>query len=222
LVLAALLNLDFLGWRRLAFLTPGAVAISLFVPACLAAGGLLAWVSGALLPVRAAKLAAAAIVLGISLWGATHMREVVNPQTVLVQPADLTALQWVRDNVPPEAKFAVNVWRWLGNTYAGSDAGYWLPLLTGRSSVLPPALYTITTSPATVLQINEFLEPWADVHTLDATEVARLHAAGVTHLFIGSRGGHLQPDKLVNSPWLRLIYHADSVYIFELKDPPPA
>lgn len=221
----ALLNLDLLGWRRLAFLTPGAVAISVFVPACLAAGGLLAWGCGLLTPVRGGKLTVVTLttvilVAGLSVWGATRMRDVVNPETVLVDPADLTALEWVREHVPADAKFAVNTRRWLGNTYAGSDAGYWLPILTGRGSVLPPALYTITTSPAVVLEINEFLEPWAEVETIDAAEAARLQAAGVTHLFIGSRGGELRPDALMNNPWLRLIYDADSVYIFELQAPP--
>ena len=92
---------------------------------------------------RSFQLGHSAFIAGFSilaLWGAWNLRDVVNPATVLATPADLTAISWVSEHTPPDARFLINAAPWLG-TGRGSDGGWWLLPLAGRWTSTPPALY---------------------------------------------------------------------------------
>jgi hypothetical protein len=55
-----------------------------------------------------------------------------------VQRADLQAFEWIRANVNPEAKFLISSeFSYTGRAVTASDAGMWLPLLTGRNVSVP-------------------------------------------------------------------------------------
>lgn len=215
---AFLLNLSAFGLPPITIAHNSAGVITLFLPLCCAGAGLLAWAGGELLPDRFARGATAALVVLIGTWGAHSMTDIVNPATVLAEPADVQALHWIEENTPPDARFAVNVWLWQGRTYAGSDGGYWIEVLTDRDSILPPALYTTTAPADTVRHINAFLDAWNGTETVDEETYQRLRDAGVTHIYVGPRGGHLKPEMLRESPYLRLIYEDRGAYIFQLMD----
>ena len=217
---AAVLNTDALGLPRLPFLSLNAAAITLFLPASLAAAGLVAWASGAVIPPRRARLAVLVLTAALAGHGAANMRDIINPQTVLVASEDMPALTWIRDHTPPDARFAVNAWRWFGVSYAGSDAGYWIPALTDRQSILPPALYALTLEREQILQINSLLDAWtASPDLSDPALINRLRAEGVTHIYLGGRSDPSQAEALANLPALELLYARGSVYIFRLKQP---
>lgn len=213
------LNLDTFGLPPITIVHNSAGVITLFLPLSLAAAGLLAWVIGESMPGRFAEGATMALVLLIGTWGAHSMTDIVNPVTVLAEPADVRALHWIEDNTPPDAKFAVNVWPWQSATYAGSDGGYWIEVLTDRDSIVPPALYTTSASPDAVRRTNEFLDVWNGTETIDEQMYQRLRDAGVTHIYVGPRGGHLKSEMLRESAYLQLAYGEDGAYIFELRNP---
>lgn len=217
-LLAALLNLNWFGLPVIRIASNNSAIIALFVPVCLAAAGWVAWALGQLAPLGWAEMVTGLVALGLTIGGAQGMREVVNPVTVLATPADRVAMRWIRENVGPQARFAVQVWRWQGPIYAGADGGYWLQLLTDRESVLPPALYSAELGTELVAKTQAFLESWVQVQDVN-TEASRqlLLDDGVTHLYVGPRQGHLQPDLLRLSPFLDLIYDRDGVLIFEVK-----
>ncbi|MDQ7030666.1 MAG: hypothetical protein Q9O62_13240 [Ardenticatenia bacterium] len=222
LLTALLLNLEKVGLRPLRFVHNGAGVITLFLPLSLAAAGWLAFATGVLVPYRFQRLVTTLLVLGVGTWGAWGMRSIVNPVTVLAYPADVQAMRWIRDMMPPDALFAVNVWRWQGNTFAGQDGGYWIQILTDRPTIVPPALYSVAAPRDVVTSINALLEPWSQADSLDDPRLrAMLRERGVTHIYIGAKGGHMKPENLINSPYTRLIYENAGVYIFELVDNPP-
>ncbi len=222
-VLTALaLNLEKVGLRPLRFITNGAGVITLFMPLSLAAAGWSAFLTGVVVPQRHQRLVTGMLVLAVGAWGAWGMRSIVNPVTVLAYPADVQAMRWIRDMVPADAVFAVNAWRWQGNTFAGQDGGYWIHVLTDRRTVLPPALYTVAAPRDVVARTNAFLEQWAQADSLEDPRLrAMLREQGVTHIYIGAKGGHMKPDKLLSSPYVRLLYENAGVYIFELVDTAP-
>ncbi len=136
------------------------------------------------------------------------------------------ALHWIRQHTPPDARFAVNAWLWYGSTYAGSDAGYWIPVLTDRQSILPPVLYSLTLPRPAVEEINARLAAWsADPLLTDPAQLERLRANGVTHIYVGGRSSEAQAGMqagaqaaaLAQLPDLELLYARDSVYIFRIK-----
>ena len=215
-----LLNTQAAGLPRIAFLSLGAAAITFFAPVSLSSAGLVTWATGAIIPVRWLKISSVALTVGVAAWGAAGMRDIINPQTILVDAEDVPALLWIRDNTPPNARFGVDTWRWQGNTYAGADAGYWISVLTDRQTITLPALYTLTASRETVLDANRFLEQWAPAQSLGNREIVEaLRSGDVTHLFVGHRARHLDAAQLAQSPDLELLYDDDSVYIFRLTDP---
>lgn len=211
------LNLDRLGLPSIGFLNNNAAVITFFAPLSLFAGGIAAWVTGVLIPKRWLSIAMIGITLVAGSWGAYQMRRIVNPVTTLVHQADLTALAWIRESTPPDALFAVSVKPWLGDTYAGTDAGYWIPVLSDRNTILPPALYTSVMPYDEVLQMNQFFDAWSQINDLDNPDVRRqLKTMGVTHIYLGSRGGHLVLPTFFDKPYVRPVFAEGGVHIYEL------
>jgi hypothetical protein len=142
-----------------------------------------------------------------------------------VSPADLAAMAWLRANTPPTALVAGNGFgqEWGPEAVQGSDAGVWIPVLAGRRSALPP-VPSYNERPAQANYISHAIALVRDTQAIQAADPASaaagwadLRAAGVTHLYIGSRGGVLDPARLLAQPaQTRLAFHQDDVWIFAL------
>jgi len=142
---------------------------------------------------------------------------IINPATVLVTPADLDGLDWVQTHLPAEAVVLINGWEWLNGTWAGSDGGAWIWPLTGRRTTIPPADYAYA-SAAWQKEVNDFNAQAAQIVEADAPEtLALLRGAGVTHVFIGARGGTLKPEMFMGKRNYSLLYSNGSDWIFSLK-----
>jgi hypothetical protein len=204
-------------------------AISLFVPGAIVAGwGGDRWWSGARVwAVHSGPAArrALGVVLGgllaglaayAGLEGALTQVNIVNPSTVLATVDDAAALNWIQQNAPPEAVFLVNGWVWQNTTWASPDGAIWLWPLTGRKTTLPPVDYTFMADGGAA--VNAFnaraaqIQDWTTPAALDL-----LRQAGVTHVFIGAKGGNLKPEMFVDKPDYRLLYTNGAAWVFELR-----
>jgi hypothetical protein len=154
-----------------------------------------------------------------AVFGVHQQITILNEQTILAQTADLAALQWADKHLPVQAKVAVNSWRWLGNTWAGADGGAWLVPLTGRASTTPPVDYLYNRT--LFEEVRLFNEAAAAVEEWSTPEQADwLRQQGVTHIFIGAKGGFFEPADLAQNPEMQMIYGRDGVFIFALTDNP--
>jgi hypothetical protein len=204
-------------------------AISLFVPGALPLGwgldGLAGWAAATwrqpAVAQRALGLGAGLALAGLAgyaaIAGLAAQVGVLNPATVLAAAADREALDWARANTPPEAYFAVNGWAWQLDLWAAADGGAWLLPLAGRQSTLPPVDYAFGADPwrGEVEQLNRAL---AGMEGLSAeARLALLRRAGVTHVFIGQRGGPLRPEMFANSPDYELLFSNGAAWIFALR-----
>lgn len=197
-----------------------ALVIAFFVPLSFGVGCLGGWGMDRVrswLPERwhgAYGWTAAAAVTAIALWGAADMLTVVNPVTILATRDDLAAIAWIGENIPPDAKFLVNARPWQEGVYMGTDGGYWIPLLTGRATTLPPALYFYG-APEYLAHVTAVAEATATVSSADDAALRRvIEGEGVTHVYIGARGGALQPEFFLDDPHYRTLYSTGSVWIF--------
>ena len=67
-------------------------------------------------------------------------------------------------------------------------------------------------------RVNAFNRELAAVEEWDAPQtLGLLRDRGVTHLFIGERGGNLRPEALVNSPHYRLLASNGAAWLFEIE-----
>ena len=162
-----------------------------------------------------ARTGAGVTLAALLLFGVRNQIAIVNPETVLTHPADLDGLRWVDAHLAAEATVAVNSWQWLGTTWAGSDGGAWLVPLTGRRSTTPPADYIY--DPELAVTVADFNRAAQEVGDWSAPAAARwLRSQGVTHIFVGHRGGFFDPAALARNPQMHMDYAADGVFVFSL------
>ncbi|NJO05360.1 MAG: hypothetical protein HC876_07460, partial [Chloroflexaceae bacterium] len=59
----------------------------------------------------------------------------------------MTALEWIEQNTAPTSQFLINTTGWFSHVDRGTDGGWWITPLTGRSTSLPPACIPMPTLP---------------------------------------------------------------------------
>ena len=222
-------DLSWLGLRGTWFIHGTSAAISYWLPAGLFIGwlasdlalGPIHWIHRAAHKRGGAVALSAVLTFGLtvasisSAWGQVDR---VNEATVLLRETDLPAIEWVGDNLPQDSLILINTRPWMSDMRMGSDAGWWLPYLTGHRVTFPALLYTHG-EPSYRDPIAQLAQAVDTTESLDDAALLRLLAeAGVTHLFVGTRGGPLEPQNLTGPSYVELYRHGPTrVYSF---DPP--
>jgi hypothetical protein len=143
---------------------------------------------------------------------------VSNPATVLATADDLSALTWVEHNLPQDAVVLVNGWEWVPTVWSASDGGVWLWPLTGRRTTAPPLDYV--ESAEWRREVEAFHERLAGIQRAGSPDaLALLREAGVTHVFMGARGGTLKPEMFMDDPNYRLLFTNGAAWVFEVVEP---
>ncbi len=210
-------------------LTNFALLIAAYLPGALLAGGL----AGGLLRRLRQPLALAGVTLlvaGLAWWGAGARLRDVNPDaTAMVTGADLRAAQWIAANTPADARFLINGFFPNPGAVVGSDAGWWLPLIAHRQTVLPPLLYISEQGPRPDYRvwINQVYARLYASGVGSPEMLSLLRERGVTHVYLGQLEGRvgynngvdqaLTPELLLASPYFRSVYHEDHVWVFALR-----
>ncbi|MCA1554024.1 MAG: hypothetical protein LC737_06570, partial [Chloroflexi bacterium] len=181
------------------------------------------------------------VVLAIGLivvmgWGINWQMSVLDPSFQLLTPADWRAMQWIRDNTPQDSRFLVNSFPAFGGTLlAGSDGGWWLPLLTGRKSNLPPITYgtELWNDPDYYRQVNALGETLRGKSLYDPSPIRvdltqprlvnALRMEGIQYVYHGAHANpppgaadYIDVQPLLHSPTFRLVYERGGVEIFQI------
>ncbi len=208
-----------------------AVIISLYIPVALISGWLL---SQAITLLSHRKAHVWQIVPGLVLccvagWaGWQPMRQVKPLEYALVTRPDSQAMTWIEQNTPANALFLVEGFRIYGGTSAvGADAGWWIPLFTGRANTMPPQYAMLNERPAQPGYTRRVVDLVATLETHSPASAEGLTVLcdwGITHVYIGQGQGRIgsgaiplfAPADLRTSPAFDLVYHQDRVSIFAL------
>lgn len=220
-VTIALINPHLIGLPGTGLLTNFAGAIALYLPASILIGALvdegITWLAGR---AQFAGYGLGVALLLVGLWGARQQAGCLDPAFQLVTPSDEQAMSWIRESTPSSARFLVNAFfAYGGSLVVGSDAGWWIPLLTGRSNTIPPINYGSEASvdPNYWFEVNEFVRRLQNAPLDDPATVQLLRENGVTHVYLGEKGGPLlKLEELQRSAAYRPVYHQGQVWIFEL------
>ncbi|MBN1371474.1 MAG: hypothetical protein JW987_06000 [Anaerolineaceae bacterium] len=177
-----------------------------------------------------ARWAGVALILPVFLVATLGFKDritVLDPikHSLLTRP-DEKAMAWIDQNLPEDAIFLVNSFlAFRGSSAVGSDGGWWLPVAGHRSTTLPPLLYDIEEGP------RPDYKAWVNLLTaaiegsgVTSPEVQQmLKERGVTHVYIGQQQGRvnnsgtvLDPLKLAEDTFFRIVYHHDHVWVFEI------
>jgi hypothetical protein len=161
-----------------------------------------------------------AIVLTLAAgFVASHVRVTdVEPYRYFVTPEDMEAMQWIRENTPEDALFAVNTYFWLPQAPHGTDAGYWIPYFTGRRTTAGGMLLHLGSKDykSKIVSASQSVEQLED----DLLALSDLRAQGVDYIYIGRKGDFsnsgLEGDQLEQAKDLKLLYRNDGVAIFQI------
>ncbi|TMC51933.1 MAG: hypothetical protein E6J26_09425, partial [Chloroflexi bacterium] len=190
-------------WLRLpgeGLLTNFAVFIAAYIPVAILVGAGICCIlnrEGRLKSAWSSALLMVVVVV-LALWGsAQRLSDAQIAQSALVVPPDLKAARWLRENTPSEARFLVNSFAAYGGTlYVGSDGGWWLPLLAGRQSMLPPINYVSEQGPRSdyLAWINALPNAIRDNGVTAPAVISMLKERAITHVYIGQRQGRVNYD----------------------------
>ena len=169
-------------------------------------------ISSSLIPSFALVL----ILITLSVWGFTDTIMIVNPDTVLATPADIEALAWIKENIPSNARFMINVEHWQYDVYRGTDGGWWIPLLSHRATVLPPSIFYGFGSRRYVLEVKEVAEQIRAIEGCTPAFWKFVQEQHVTHIYIGAKGGTLQPRWFDTCVGVWRVYMGYNVHIYEI------
>lgn len=170
------------------------------------------------------------LVCGGALWGVQRQIGIVQPSFVMVTPPDRRAMEWIEQNTRPDALFLVEGYQVVGAavTTVGADAGWWLPIYTGRANTVPPQYAILNERPDPPDYTQRVVDLVGNLAGLDPAtpEATALFCQnGITHIYVGQQQGMVgfgvrqlfAPQALAANPDLALPYHQDRVYIFALR-----
>ncbi|MHB9091532.1 MAG: DUF6541 family protein [Chloroflexota bacterium] len=145
---------------------------------------------------------------------------VAEEKWALVRVEDLSAIAWIKDNTPADARFAVDCFSppHDPSSVVGSDAGWWLPLLAGRPNTVLPATAGTETwrDPAMRSEVQQICAA-VQSSASKQDDATFLKERGIQYVYLGAAGGRLKADEFLRSPDFELKYATDLVHIFELR-----
>jgi len=155
----------------------------------------------------------------VCLNGAYARATEVEEYRYFLTSEDVNAMAWIRENVSPEAVFAVNTYFWLPRGPHGADGGYWIPYFAERQTTTGVMINNLGSSTylEMVIRRSHLVK---QLESGDVTALRRLREEGVTHIYLGARphfaGGGLLRSALLQMESLTLVYDQGGVAIFAL------
>jgi hypothetical protein len=218
-------NAYVLGIPWLAFTNMSAVLISVYLPIGLIVGAAAEETprafSAALRPYITSGIVVVLLLGGLVAGRARALERI--EQYYFVTAADVAAMNWIRENTPMDARFAINTHFFNSRFAHGTDAGYWIPYFTQRSTTAKTMLFPLGDAALT----EELLEMSRAAKRLetDNSAMADLRRLGVAYVYIGENGNFLSPtlglnvEKLRQSSDANIVYQRDGVTIFRVEAP---
>ena len=150
-------------------------------------------------------------------WGILGTRFVINSATILATKADLKVINWIEGNLPPEARFLINVTHWQYGSYRGVDGGWWITPLTDRATSLPNGLYGMGDREY-VEQVNAVAAQFNQVNGCSPEFWRLVGDEGLTHMYLTQGRGSIQPNQFDDCSGVELIYDNQGVYLYRIED----
>jgi hypothetical protein len=200
---------------------PDHFAIVLFTPVALLAGWLMwlgaRWVGGRLKRRWVTPLLLGLVVAGWIAWGFPRLREIVNPATVMVTPADIDALSWVAENTPEGARFFINTAHWQGGQYRGVDGGGWLLPYTGRWALVPTVFYGFSPDTEYIIELRDWGQAASQVSTCSEDFWSLVEDAELDWVYLRAGVGRLQPGGLAGCAGVEEAYRNELVVVYRMR-----
>ena len=202
-----------IGWAIESFQTNGKLTTNPMITSPVMQGGLLV------------LILCITFIFGL-LYARIRLSDVKISLSTLATRPDKRAATWIQSNTSSEARFLVNSFSAYGDSLiAGSDGGWWLPLLAGRLTSQPPLNYGVEegTAPNFRSSTNRLVHEIQEKGISHPDVLALLNNHRINYIYIGQRRGNvnspgplLDASQLATNPHFQLIYQQDLVQIYKI------
>ncbi|MEM4168209.1 MAG: hypothetical protein QXW98_07170, partial [Candidatus Caldarchaeum sp.] len=162
-----------------------------------------------------------AFFLPVAVLALSSQLRIVDVRFMLVTHPDLKALKWIKEYTPQSAKFLIDSFiAYGGSAVAGSDAGWWIPLLSRRDSTVPPLVYV-----SEKMSNEHYKKQMEEVYRITRNPEMYLESfisqEGVDFVYVGQlnqRQGHGMIKNVLNrSEEFEEVYRRDRVIVLRLR-----
>lgn len=159
--------------------------------------------------------------LPIAVLALSSQLRIVDVRFMLVTYPDLKALNWIKEYTPQSAKFLIDSFiAYGGSAVVGSDAGWWIPLLSRRESTVPPLVYV-----SEKMSNEHYKKQLEEVYRITLNPRMYLESfisqEGVDFAYVGQlnqRQGHGIINNVLNrSEEFEEVYRRDRVIVLRLR-----
>lgn len=154
------------------------------------------------------------LLLVLISFGAYENRDAINDSTVLVNSADQSALEWIKQHTPEDARFFVNTTNWGYGIYRGVDGGGWILPTTGRWSLAPTIFYPFGADKETSATWTDWSKRAMEVTTCDDNFWDLVEEAKLKYLYVRNGTSGLQAQVVISCTGARLLYDNGIVSIW--------
>jgi hypothetical protein len=211
-----------LGLRLLNLTNLGAVLIMLYLPIGIVIGVAVTEIMRAVRNHRLVAYGFSVLFLLAGILAAPARATTIEAYRYFVTPADVAAMEWINTHTEPDALFAVNTYFWLPGAPHGTDAGYWIPYFTGRSTTASVMIFSLAEN-AYQTEVIVTSDQVVQLET-DSSVIVRLAEIGVDYIFVGQKGNFASPglnaDVLSIQSGLESVYVGNGTTIFRLSSLP--
>lgn len=132
---------------------------------------------------------------------------------------DQQAMEWLKENTPPDSIIAINTQYWAGEAFHGTDAGYWIPYFAERETTTR-TMMSVDAPDYDVLQQRNALVYLIYFTGDGIVDTQALCDLNVTYLYSGKVAPFTNLDfnieALKSSPGVELIYDQNGIQILNL------
>ena len=156
------------------------------------------------------------VVLFLAVVAAFYRLGEVETFREFMTASDEKAMDWVENNTPEDAVFAIHTWYWLPDSPHGSDAGYFIPYYADRKttsstmiSSLGPGYQAVIDESRAVMSLYS-----------DSPDIAALCELGVDYLYDSAKnpfdGSQFNLSAIQQVDGVQTIYQDSGVSIYKL------
>ena len=130
---------------------------------------------------------ASLITLTSFMFGAANTLSNDPSALMLADQSDAQALTWIQTHTSPQARFLIGVAPWPSFGYRGTDGGWWILPITGRQTLLPPAIAGLGNSQGVQDTLIAAIRAESFAAQCDAPLAAMIHDYHLTHVYVNLR-----------------------------------
>ena len=143
----------------------------------------------------------------------------IQPFRHFMSNEDQQAMEWLKENTPPDSIIAINTQYWAGEAFHGTDAGYWIPYFAERETTTRTMMSVDAPDYTTLQQRNAlvYLLYFTGDETVDTQVLCDMD---ITYLYSGKAAPFTNLDfnieALISSPGVKLVYDQNGIQILNL------